>query len=46
MSGLGCLGLGMTGEAVDQFNAVLAVRADHQGAAIHKRMVTSAHVFA
>jgi tetratricopeptide (TPR) repeat protein len=46
MSGLGCLGLGMTAEAIEQFNAVLALRADHQGAALHKRMVTSAHVFA
>ncbi len=46
MSALGCLGLGMTGEAVEQFNAVLALRADHQGAARHKRMVASTHVFA
>jgi tetratricopeptide (TPR) repeat protein len=39
MLGLGYLGLGMKAEAMEEFDQVLHLCADHQGAAIHKRMI-------
>ena len=38
MMGLGWLGLGERQQAVKEFDAVLALRADHLGAHIHKGM--------
>ncbi len=39
MMALGCLGLGDTANAAAQFDQVLAMNADHVGAALHKRLL-------